>query len=129
MHRGDESNSEKRMLSSRFCFNSCIFSGELSSHCSVLISNGALGDAHQRLLYIFKVAARGCVSLEAFQEPTLAPKGYLSLSLWCVGSCYASAGILSLKMWVQIQSLCLANGALTDCFFHGGFPVSSFFLD
>ena len=62
------------------------FSGELLSHCSVLIRNGALGDAQQRLLYIFKVAARGCVSLGSFSRTHVNTKGYLSLSLGCIGS-------------------------------------------
>ena len=59
------------------------FSRELFSHCQVLISSGALGDAYQRLLYIFKVATHGC--LGSFSRTLIGTKGYPSLSLGSMG--------------------------------------------
>lgn len=62
------------------------FTRELFSHCSVLTSSGAVGDAHQRLLYIFKVATHGCVSLGGFSRTHTGTKGYPSLNFEYLGS-------------------------------------------
>ena len=56
-----------------------------SSCLAVEAGRRCAGDAHQRLLYIFKVATRGSVSSGSFSGTHVSTKGYLSLSLGCIG--------------------------------------------
>lgn len=119
------------------------FSGELLSHCSVLMSNGALGDAHQRLLYIFKVAARGSVSSGSFSGTHVSTKGYLSLSLGCIGpysmqvlvfwvwrcGFKSNLCVLLTGPWLIASSMKAsleAPSSLTDCFLPVSLPLSHF---